>query len=171
MIKCHRNHNTERRAAAKVFVDTYVQDGQTLGLGTGELSSLCIAEIGQRIMSGKLSSIRGVPTCNAAASEAAFHGLPLATDSTATQIDLAFDQVDALDIINNACIFGGEFILPLPHALLRSTFSCYSVLTPDVYCYCKLLDIILLFYHNPIVLSTCCLHNHALLTWDTVALC
>lgn len=47
------------RAAALEFVNKYVQSNTVLGLGSGELSSLVIEEVGNRIMTGKLSNIRG----------------------------------------------------------------------------------------------------------------
>ena len=67
------------RAAANLLVDKFISTGSTLGLGSGELVNLVISEVGSRLASGTLQSITAVPSCNAAASSAAFHGVPLST--------------------------------------------------------------------------------------------
>jgi ribose 5-phosphate isomerase len=79
---------SRNRAAATLFVDNFVRDGQTLGLGTGELSSLVVSELGARLASGRLQRVRGVASSPAAASEAAFHGLPLVALATDPQKSL-----------------------------------------------------------------------------------
>ena len=77
-----------RRAAAVLAVDKYVKSGATVGLGSGELVNLTIAEIGLRIAKGSLEGITAVPSCNAAASEAAFNGIPMTTLEKAGKVCL-----------------------------------------------------------------------------------
>ena len=67
------------RAAANLLVDKFISSGSTLGLGSGELVNLVISEVGSRLAAGSLQSITAVPSCNAAASSAVFHGVPLST--------------------------------------------------------------------------------------------
>lgn len=67
------------RAAASLLVDRFITSGAKLGLGSGELVNLVISEVGERLAKGRLESIVAVPSCNAAASSAAFHGVPLST--------------------------------------------------------------------------------------------
>jgi ribose 5-phosphate isomerase A len=62
-----------------MLVDRYITSGIALGLGSGELVNLVIAEVGVRLASGDLKSIMAVPSCNAAASSAAFNGVPMTT--------------------------------------------------------------------------------------------
>lgn len=62
-----------------MLVDKYITSGATLGLGSGELVNMVISEVGVRISKGELSYITAVPSCNAAASSAAFHGVPMTT--------------------------------------------------------------------------------------------
>ncbi len=110
-------HTPRRRAAARLFVDTFVKDGQTLGLGTGELASLVIEEVARRCLAGQLNNIQGVPASDAAATEAAFQGLPLHPQASAqVHVDLAFDQADQLDVQSSACLLGGEVQRAGPHA-------------------------------------------------------
>eukprot|EP00955_Chlamydomonas_euryale_P020062 213604-Chlamydomonas_euryale.AAC.5 len=95
-------------AAAKLFVDKYVKSGCVLGVGSGELVNLAIAEVGKRLASGNLKSVTAVASCNAAASTAAFHGVPQTMLDESTQIHVGFEQVDMLDVSANAAIFGVE---------------------------------------------------------------
>lgn len=78
-----------------------MKSGQTLGLGSGELSSLVIEEVGKRVMNGQLTGIQGVPASNAAASEAAFHGVPLHPDPT--DLVSAVRAAAALHTTHNMC--------------------------------------------------------------------
>mmetsp|Transcript_14440 Transcript_14440/g.31279 ORF Transcript_14440/g.31279 Transcript_14440/m.31279 type:complete len:294 (+) Transcript_14440:62-943(+) len=96
-----------KKAAASLFVDRYVSPGIKLGLGSGELVNLAIEEIGSRLAGGRLSSVVAVPTCDAAASAAAFHGLPLSSlEQVAGKVDVMFEEVDQLDRAANAAIKG-----------------------------------------------------------------
>ncbi|KAL6765875.1 ribose-5 phosphate isomerase-related protein [Haematococcus lacustris] len=112
-----------KRAAARLLVDTFVRDGMVLGLGGGEMCSLCIEEVGQRLASGRLQRVRGVATANAAATEAAFHAVPLVSgdDAATVLVSLAIEQAGQLDVEASAIIMGVESEPQQPQ-LLRALF-------------------------------------------------
>ncbi|GFH15440.1 uncharacterized protein HaLaN_11669, partial [Haematococcus lacustris] len=112
-----------KRAAARLLVDTFVRDGMVLGLGGGEMCSLCIEEVGQRLASGRLQRVRGVATADAAATEAAFHAVPLVSgdDAATVPVSLAIEQAGQLDVEASAIIMGVESEPQQPQ-LLRALF-------------------------------------------------
>jgi DNA-binding transcriptional regulator LsrR (DeoR family) len=67
------------RQAAALLADTFLRDEITVGVGTGLGVNCVLEELAHRLESGKLRGVRCVPASDAAASEAAFHGLPLTT--------------------------------------------------------------------------------------------
>lgn len=91
------------------FVDKFVNSNMVLGLGSGELVNLAIEEVGRRLSSGLLEGISAVPACDAAAHEAAFHGVPLLPDDKAPVVDLLFDEADQIDLKSNTFIKGLAF--------------------------------------------------------------
>ncbi|KAJ9509797.1 hypothetical protein QJQ45_011611 [Haematococcus lacustris] len=105
-----------KRAAARLLVDTFVRDDMVLGLGGGEMCSLCIEEVGQRLASGRLQRVRGVATADAAATEAAFHAVPLVSgdDAATVPVSLAIEQASQLDVEASAIIMGGTMQLERP---------------------------------------------------------
>lgn len=76
------------RAAAAL-----VDDGMTLGLGTGSTTAFALREIGRRIRENGLR-VRGVPTSFAAERLARQHGIPLTTLDATPRLDLALDGAD-----------------------------------------------------------------------------
>jgi len=81
----------------------YLEDGMTIGLGTGSTASYAIAAIGKRIKEEQLN-IRGIPTSRSAEFEARRHGIPLCTLHDIDRLlDLAIDGADevspAMDLI------------------------------------------------------------------------
>ncbi len=106
-----------RRAAAALFVEKYVKSGVSLGLGSGELSNLVIAEVGSRLASGKLQSITAVPSCNAAASSAAFHGVPLRTLEQVKRVRNCCSVWLFFLSYVNGCILGSRWILLLSKSI------------------------------------------------------
>ncbi|GAX75501.1 hypothetical protein CEUSTIGMA_g2944.t1 [Chlamydomonas eustigma] len=109
---------TYKREAAKLLVDKFITSSSTLGLGSGELVNLVIAEVGERLASGQLQSIKAVPSCNAAASSAAFHGVPLCTlDQLGKKVDVAFEEVDMIDMSQNAAVKGVNALPQQPQIL------------------------------------------------------
>ncbi|KAI3431827.1 hypothetical protein D9Q98_010580 [Chlorella vulgaris] len=85
------------RQAAALLADTFLRDEITVGVGTGLGVTCVLEELAHRLESGKLRGVRCVPASDAAASEAAFHGLPLTTLQAAPKLDLFIEVADELD--------------------------------------------------------------------------
>jgi len=73
----------------------YVEDGQTLGLGTGRAAAAFVEVLGERVRAGL--RVRGVPTSIATAELAKKVGVPLLTLEEAGPLDVAFDGADEVD--------------------------------------------------------------------------
>jgi len=73
----------------------FVEDGQTLGLGTGRAAAAFVRALGARVQQGL--KVRGVPTSDATAALAAEVGIPLLTLAEAGQLDTTFDGADEVD--------------------------------------------------------------------------
>ena len=72
----------------------YLEDGMTIGLGTGSTTAYAIAAIGRRIREEGLQ-IRGIPTSSSAEIKARNHGIPICTfDDVSGKLDIAFDGAD-----------------------------------------------------------------------------
>ena len=90
-----------RAAAAQV------KSGTVVGLGTGSTTAFAIQFIGERIASGELKDIKGIPTSFQASVLAKQHGIPLATLDDVDHIDIAIDGADEVDPQMNLIKGGG----------------------------------------------------------------
>lgn len=81
-----------KRAAAERALDL-VTSGMLLGLGSGSTARHFIAGLGQRVASGALTGIRGVPSSRESEEQASALGIPL-VDLPAGGLDLAVDGMD-----------------------------------------------------------------------------
>jgi ribose 5-phosphate isomerase A len=72
-----------------------VQDGMTVGLGTGSTAAAMIEALGQRVHEGL--SIRAVPTSNETLDQATRLGIPLAKLNDIERLDLCIDGADEID--------------------------------------------------------------------------
>jgi ribose 5-phosphate isomerase A len=90
-----------RQAAARVESNTVV------GLGTGSTTAFAIQFIGERLKSGEISNIKGVPTSFQASVLAKQHGIPLTTLDEIDGIELAIDGADEVDPQHNLIKGGG----------------------------------------------------------------
>ncbi|MGF1460962.1 MAG: ribose-5-phosphate isomerase RpiA [Leptolyngbyaceae cyanobacterium] len=90
-----------RAAAAKVESDTVV------GLGTGSTTAFAIQFLGDRLASGELKNIKGVPTSFQASVLAKQYGIPLTTLDDVDRIDIAIDGADEVDPQFNLIKGGG----------------------------------------------------------------
>lgn len=90
-----------RAAAAKVESNTIV------GLGTGSTTAFAIQFLGDRLASGELKNIKGVPTSFQASVLAKKYGIPLTTLDEVDRIDLAIDGADEVDPKFNLIKGGG----------------------------------------------------------------
>jgi ribose 5-phosphate isomerase A len=74
-----------------------VQSGSIVGLGTGSTTAYMIQFLGERLKSGELKDIKGIPTSFQAEVLAKQYGIPLVTLDTIDHIDLAIDGADEVD--------------------------------------------------------------------------
>ena len=87
--------NLKQQAAARAL--DYVQNGMALGLGTGSTTTYFVEMLGERVQSGALQNIVGVPTSEGTATLARRLGIPLTTITAHPQLDLAVDGADEVD--------------------------------------------------------------------------
>jgi ribose 5-phosphate isomerase A len=84
-----------------------VQSDSIVGLGTGSTTAFAIRFLGERLKSGDLKNIRGIPTSFQAAALARHHGIPLTTLDDVETIDIAIDGADEVDPHKNLIKGGG----------------------------------------------------------------
>ncbi|XP_076927425.1 putative ribose-5-phosphate isomerase 4, chloroplastic [Bidens hawaiensis] len=94
---CLNHTNVVLFDAAKHTVDTYLQSGMVVGLGSGVASSFAIEYLGHKLRVGLLKDIVGIPTSDRIASEAEKAGIPLHQYQDSTQIDFAFNDADIME--------------------------------------------------------------------------
>jgi ribose 5-phosphate isomerase A len=90
-----RSKEEEKRRAA-VEASALVEDGQTLGLGTGSTANYMIEELGRRIREEGLR-VKGVPTSKASAAQAEKQGVPLTSLDECPELDIDIDGADQVD--------------------------------------------------------------------------
>ncbi len=81
---------SKRKAAERSM--EYVRDGMRVGLGTGTTSKFVVELLGERVRAGL--RITGVPSSRAAEDLAREQGIPLATFSELSELDIAIDGAD-----------------------------------------------------------------------------
>jgi ribose 5-phosphate isomerase A len=84
-----------------------VQSGTIVGLGTGSTTAYAIQFIGERLQSGDLKDIKGVPTSFQAIVLARQYGIPLVSLDEIDHIDVAIDGADEVDPQKNLIKGGG----------------------------------------------------------------
>ncbi|MEA5569794.1 ribose-5-phosphate isomerase RpiA [Calothrix sp. UHCC 0171] len=84
-----------------------VKSNSIVGLGTGSTTAYAIQYIGERLKSGELENIVGVPTSFQAEVLAKQYGIPLATLDAIDHIDIAIDGADEVDPQKNLIKGGG----------------------------------------------------------------
>ncbi len=87
--------NLKQQAAKKAL--TFIHSGMTLGLGTGSTTAYFVDMLGEKVATGDLSDIRGVPTSEATADQARELGIPLTTLEECSHLDMAVDGADEVD--------------------------------------------------------------------------
>lgn len=108
LITCSSfNHNNVLLfEAAKHTVDTYLQSGMVVGLGSGVASSLAIEYLGHKLRVGLLKDVVGMPTSVGSASEAQKAGIPLHQYEDSSQIDFAFNDADIMEVGSLNAVIG-----------------------------------------------------------------
>lgn len=84
-----------------------VKSGSIVGLGTGSTTAYAIQYIGERLKSGELQDIKGVPTSFQATVLAKEYGIPLTTLDEIDHMDIAIDGADEVDPNKNLIKGGG----------------------------------------------------------------
>ncbi|MGL5065970.1 MAG: ribose-5-phosphate isomerase RpiA [Microcoleus sp.] len=84
-----------------------VQSGTIVGLGTGSTTAYTIQALGERLKSGQLKDIKGVPTSFQSEVLAKQYGVPLTTLDEIDRIDIAIDGADEVDPHLNLIKGGG----------------------------------------------------------------
>jgi ribose 5-phosphate isomerase A len=90
-----------KAAASRVKSDAIV------GLGTGSTTAYAIASLGERLKTGELKNIVGVPTSFGAEVLAKKYDIPLTTLDAIDRIDIAIDGADEVDPNKNLIKGGG----------------------------------------------------------------
>ena len=97
-----------KRAAALKAVE-YVQDGMTVGLGTGSTAKHMVLALGEKVKAGM--KLRGVPTSQETAALARESGIMLIDSENRWTIDVAIDGADQVDPSFNLIKGGGGALL------------------------------------------------------------
>lgn len=84
-----------------------VQSGSIVGLGTGSTTAYTIQFLGDRLKTGELNDIIGIPTSFQAEVLAKQYGIPLTTLDAVDHIDIAIDGADEVDPQKNLIKGGG----------------------------------------------------------------
>ncbi len=84
-----------------------VKSNSVVGLGTGSTTAYAIQYIGERLASGELTNIVGIPTSFQAEVLAKKYGIPLTTLDGVDHIDVAIDGADEVDPQKNLIKGGG----------------------------------------------------------------
>jgi len=87
-------HETEKENAAAAAMD-YVEDGMTIGLGTGSTAKLFVDLLAEEMTNGLV--VRGVPTSEQTRQQAESLGVPLLDIEQVDRIHLTVDGADEVD--------------------------------------------------------------------------
>ena len=88
----------------------FVQDGMTLGLGTGSTAHFALVRIAERIQQEGLA-VRGIPTSIETEKKSIEFGIPLTTLEEVSRIDLTIDGADEIDVNFDMIKGGGGALL------------------------------------------------------------
>lgn len=100
--------SSARLAIASQIVDRFISNGNKVGIGSGPLVYSIVEELGARRGKGQLDVVM-CPSCNAAASSGAFHGVPMTTlEQAGGLLDIFIEEADQMDVKQNAFVKGVE---------------------------------------------------------------
>ena len=89
----------------------FVDSGMVIGLGTGSTTAFAVVRIGERLKSGDLKNIIGIPTSIRTEKLARELGIPLCGLGDRPQIDVTIDGADEVDPDLNLIKGGGGALL------------------------------------------------------------
>lgn len=87
----------------------FVENGMTLGLGSGSTAEIFIEKLGERIAGGL--KVQGIPTSSGTAACAKENGVPLVDVDRVSGIQLTIDGADEVDPLFNLIKGGGACLL------------------------------------------------------------
>jgi ribose 5-phosphate isomerase A len=87
-------NDREKEEAARASL-RFVKDGDVVGLGTGSTAAYFISLLGEQVNNGL--RIRGIPSSERSAEQAAGLGIPLTTLDECPEIDVTVDGADEVD--------------------------------------------------------------------------
>ncbi|MCU0593433.1 MAG: ribose-5-phosphate isomerase RpiA [Desulfobacterales bacterium] len=99
-----------KQKAAIIAVD-FVESGMVVGLGTGSTTQFALERLGERIRSGGLCDIIGIPSSLRTENAARELGIPLTDFETHPLIDITIDGADEVDPDLNLIKGGGGALL------------------------------------------------------------
>jgi ribose 5-phosphate isomerase A len=99
-----------KQKAAYAAVD-YITSGMVIGLGTGSTTEHALRRIAQKLKTGDLSNIVGIPTSVRTEKMAQELGIPLVGFDTHQHIDVTIDGADEVDPALNLIKGGGGALL------------------------------------------------------------
>jgi ribose 5-phosphate isomerase A len=100
----------QKQAAAHAAVEL-VQPGMALGLGHGSTVQFALEALAEKLATGALSDVVGVPASRASAAAARALEIPLADLDEHPRLDLAIDGADEVDPVFNLIKGGGGALL------------------------------------------------------------
>lgn len=92
----HADQEQLKRRAAERAVG-FVASGMRLGLGTGSTARHVLDVLGEKLATGELTDLVGVPTSRATEAYAAERGIPLSTLDDTPVLDVCVDGADEFD--------------------------------------------------------------------------
>ena len=105
-----KKQNKLKQKAAHRAVE-FVDSGMVVGLGTGSTTAFAVMRIGERLKSGDLKNIIGIPTSIRTETLAHELGIPLCGLGDRPQIDVTIDGADEVDPDLNLIKGGGGALL------------------------------------------------------------
>ncbi len=105
------NPQDELKKKAAVRAVDFIEPGMVVGLGTGSTATFAIERIGEKIQSGGLQGIVGIPTSKRTATMARNLNIPLTELEAHPSIDLTIDGADEVDPDLNLIKGGGGALL------------------------------------------------------------
>ncbi len=88
---------TTYKQAAAHWAVRFIQDGMTVGLGTGSTAIHATRRIAELLAAGELHAITGFATSKATHAEAVRLGIPMLSDDLPADLDLVIDGADEVD--------------------------------------------------------------------------
>jgi ribose 5-phosphate isomerase A len=104
------DQNQLKKLAAEKAVED-IKDGMIIGLGSGSTVFFALEKISEKLKSGELKNIAGIPSSSDTEKKAVQFGIPLTTLNETPVIDLTIDGADEVDARLNLIKGGGGMLL------------------------------------------------------------